>query len=328
MHTALKKRLAIGLGPAHTSEQRMARYDGFDPAQGPFLRVSGGQSFNGRYDVDTAGIVLWRGDSRGPTGPDGVFQTGLSSRFVRDDIRPEIVWRCEVDDVVPASAVCLVRDIRGAAFFPFPRHADRQDEIWIYAIWVPRAACTYDIQRMADMTETADDPLTPYDWRTHGHFTTLDDYNWRNPARFGYDPTWDNIDNACCVWQFAEYAVHVVRPENILAAWKCNRRFLVQANGDDDRVVAGIQFRLQWLVRPGYGSIQHDDAYNRAQELARPYAEQEYPNHPQLYVSYFGIALVPGAPLPSRASAKNALVSQPRRILTASDADFCMRGMY
>jgi hypothetical protein len=270
-----------------------------DDGEGPFLRVTD-QFYNGRYDVDTTNLLFWRGDTRPPS---QVFQTGFSSRYVRDGKAPEIVWRAAVDDIVPASSVCLARDIRGAAFFPYPPDDSEviEDTNYLYAMVVPRAACTYRIQQMAEFAET-------------------DEQDWRDPARFGYDPAWSDYDNTSCVWQFAEYAVHAVPGAQIIAGWKCTRTILVKKK-DEERVQAGIRFRLHGATRnPGCLNLQ---AWSDAQAIASTYA-REYPRKYPQFLSYWGIIEALAVPVSSQDQAR-LTARQLQPILTADDSGWSIR---
>lgn len=280
----------------------LAERPGAEEDEGPFLQVTKGPNYNGRYDVDTTGIVFWRGDTRAP---EEVFSTGFSSRYVRDHNEREIVWRAAIDDIVPESAVCLARDIRGAAFFPYPDpNSEVVDDVnYIYAMTVTRAASTYAIQQVAERVETEK--------------TEEDD--WRDPGRFKYDPTWENED-ASCVWQFGEYAVHEVPANRIVAGWRCSRRILVRQQ-DDERVQAGIQFKLDQKVVNN--ASHHHDVLQKAKDIASTYARY-YPRKLNEYLSYFGLVRAYMMPIPSVDRAARC-VEQIRPIVTHSDADWSVR---
>ncbi|XXF77919.1 hypothetical protein P2318_33440 [Myxococcaceae bacterium GXIMD 01537] len=113
---------------------------------------------------------------------------------------------------------------------------------------------------------------------------------------------------------------------DILAAWKCRRRFIIE-NNDDERVVAGIRFQLQGPTYVGPGRAGHAVAYGEAVRLATPYLFEAYPKTPGLYVSYFGIVRGPGAPYDSRQAAKDA-VEQVQAIVVPDDGAWCARGAY
>jgi hypothetical protein len=286
-----KKVFALGLSPSTNKG---------DEGDGPFLRVTSGDYYMGPFDVNTGGIVFWRGDTRGPG---QVFQTGFSSRYVRDGKGREIVWRAGVDDIVPASAVCLARDIRGAAFFPYPELDDDAiaDSHYLYALVVPFAACTHAMQKVVERVETGAN-------------------DWRDPARFAYDPTWDDSDNTSCVWQFAEYAVHEVKPWQILASWKMDRMYLVK-DTDDERGQAGIRFRLHGEQRNL--ACNRPGALASAQVIARAYY-REYPRKYPHFLSYWGIVEAMKIPAASKAeAARTARQLQP--LVTASDHDWNVR---
>lgn len=293
----MPKQERIGLGAAARG--------GTDVEDGPFLRVTQGSDFLGKYDVDTRDIIFWRGDTRPP---DQVFATGLSSRYVRDHNEREIVWRCGVDDIVPASAVCLARDIRGAAFFPYPdlNSLVVEDTNYLYAMTVPRASCTYAIQKVAESAEQEPDEV--------------DEEAWRRAERFGYDPAWDNKENASCVWQFGEYAVHEVPGNRILAGWKCTRMMLVREK-NDERVQAGIRFRLHnEVVNP---NALFPLKVQEARTIARRF-HTEYPRRYGQFLSYFGLVEARLMPCES-VSAAGRLARQLQALVTASDADWCTR---
>jgi hypothetical protein len=286
-----KKVLALGLSPS-TNEG--------DSSEGPFLRVTGGNYYLGKHDVNTGGVVFWRGDTRSPG---EVFKTGFSSRYIRDGKGREIVWRAGVDDILPASAVCLARDIRGGAFFPYPSPDTDAitDSHYLYAMIAPFAASTYRMQQVVEKVETGAG-------------------DWRDPARFAYDPAWEAPDQASCVWQFAEYAVHEVKPSQILAGWKIDRMYLVE-DRDDERGQAGIRFRLHSEQRNLAG--KYPDALAVAQTIARAYYH-EYPRKYPHFLSYWGIVEALKIPVLSKAEAR-ATARQLRPIVTDSDARWNVR---
>jgi hypothetical protein len=286
-----KKVLALGLLPS----------DNQGDSGGPFLRVTGGDYYVGRYDVSTTSVIFWRGDTRAPS---EVFKTGFSSRHVRDGRGREIVWRAGVDDIVPASAVCMARDIRGAAFFPCPDGDtdDVDDSPYLYAMVVPFAASIYRIRQTVEKAETGAN-------------------HWRDPKRFHYDPTGHNRATASCVWQFAEYAVHEVEPSQILGGWQFDRKFLVRMK-DEERGQAGIRFRVRGAMHKNPRCL-NVKAQARAKEIAERYG-QEYPARPHAFLSYWGVVRASKAPVSSRQEAEQT-VTQIERILTDSDEDWSRR---
>ncbi|MEM9488699.1 MAG: hypothetical protein AAGC55_06115 [Myxococcota bacterium] len=291
-----------------------ANRPGATPADGPFLSVTRGPNFTSRYDEATTDIIFWRGDTRPPA---QVFQTGFSSRYMRDHGEREIVWRCAVDDIVPQSAVCLARDIRGAAFFPYPDLNSQviEDVNYLYAMVVPRAAATYRIQQVVEQAETAN-------------------ANWRRPQRFTYDPDWSNYDAASCVWQFGEYAVHEVPARLIIAGWRC-RRFMLVREQNDERVQAGIRFALDqeqlnpiWV--PNGASSNPIVSHTRARDIAAEY-RTEYPRVFTEYLSYFGLIRSMQMPFSSTTGARQArggAIQQLAPVLTANDTDWNDRQGY
>lgn len=286
-----KKVLALGLSPSTNKG---------DSSEGPFLRVTSGDYYMGSHDVNTGGIVFWRADTRAPG---EVFRTGFSSRHIRDGKGREIVWRAGVDDILPASAVCMARDIRGAAFFPYPSlDTDAiTDSHYLYAMVAPFAASTYRMQQVVERVETGAG-------------------DWRDPARFAYDPTWEDSDDASCVWQFAEYAVHEVKPSQILAGWKLDRMYLVK-DRDDERGQAGIRFRVHGEQRNLAG--KYPRALAGAQTIARAYYH-EYPRKYPQFLSYWGIVEAMKMPASSKAEARQT-ARQLQPIVTGSDNDWNLR---
>jgi hypothetical protein len=286
-----KKVLALGLAPSENKG---------DSEEGPFLKVTGGEFYEGRYDVQTNNVVFWRGDARAP---DEVFTTGFSSRYVREKKAREIVWRAGVDDIVPASAVCLARDIRGAAFFPYPdpNSVNIVDTNYLYAISVPFAACTFKIQKVVEQVETGAD-------------------DWRDATRFTYDPEWSTYENASCVWQFAEYAVHEVRKWQVLAGWKCTRQILIKER-NDERVQGGIRFKLSNYR--ANNATTNVTAQQTAQAIADNYFV-EYPRRYPEFLSYWGVVEAMMVPPPNAATAKRT-ARQLRSIVVADDESWNLR---
>lgn len=133
--------------------------------------------------------------------------------------------------------------------------------------------------------------------RLHAHgqaFAETDQQDWRDPARFTYDPAWANYGNTSCVWQFAEYAV---------------------------RVQAGIRFRLHGVTRnPGCLNLQ---AWGSAQAIANTYA-REYPRKYPQFLSYWGIVKALAVPVSSQDQAR-LTARQLQPILTAADNSWSIR---
>ncbi|MGC4064788.1 MAG: hypothetical protein QM784_09120 [Polyangiaceae bacterium] len=289
-----------GLKPSKNlvdDEPSSTESDDDDEREGPYLSVTSGDGYQGPFDKDTSSLVFWRGDTRPPS---EVFATGFSSRFVRDSKEKEIVWRAGVDDIVQDSAVCLALDVRGAAFFPYPpRNSEAVEDVnYMYAMAVPRAACTYDIQRMVEFVETKAK-------------------DWRNPERFSYNPTWSDYDRASCVWQFAEYEVP---KQAVLAGWKCTRQILIKEK-NDERVQGGIRFRLHSYQRNA--AATNDGARVRAEVIANEYAT-EYPRRYPQFLSYWGIVKAMMVPAPSAAVARRT-VEQLQAIIVQDDTSWNCR---
>lgn len=175
---------------------------------------------------------------------------------------------------------------------------------YLYAIWVPRAACTYRIQQVAEAFETG----------------TLEAMNWRDPERFAYNPRWSDNDNASCVWQFSEYAVHEVPAKNILASWRSTRMILVRMR-DDERVQAGIRFKLDKEV-VNLGSPL-GLPIRAAKVIARPYTV-EYPRKYGEFLSYWGTVRASIIPCSSKDLAERT-VRQLDRILVADEHGWSVR---
>lgn len=228
------------------------------------------EGVDGPYDdVFPGGAVFWRGDTRPPS---EVRKTGFTPKVERD-FGPAgregggntIIYRTGDDDIVPASGVCIAKDIRGGAFFPFSR-----GPAYLYAIVVKEAVNTYRAQRRADHVESG----------------RLD---WRDPSRFQYDPTEAHSDEASTVWQYREYVVHRIAPEQIVGAWSLKREFLVDSTvGDDSKV--GIRFKLSGpnLWHRTWSAPSVLAHRSRAEAMAAACSEF-YPRHPDHYLSYQGI---------------------------------------
>jgi hypothetical protein len=231
----------------------------------------------GKYEEEYESPVLfWRGDDRGP---DAVFETGFTTKRERDkEVKGganKIIWRSggSTDDILPASAVCLAKDVRGSAFFPLTG----APAFYMYAVGKTRAVNTFKAQQRADQAETGS-------------------HDFRQEGRYGYDPNYSESDKASAVWQFQEYAAHRVRSDEILACFEVTRRTLVPANGNDNVAIAGIQFKLEFVKD---GPIYDVRRTNKAlfkqltalQEKAKSESakyENYYPDE-QRFLSYMGI---------------------------------------
>ena len=231
----------------------------------------------GKYEEEYESPVLfWRGDDRGP---DAVFETGFTTKRERDkEVKGganKIIWRSggSTDDILPASAVCLAKDVRGSAFFPLTG----APAFYMYAVGKTRAVNTFKAQQRAEQAETGS-------------------HDFRQEGRYGYDPEYSESDKASAVWQFQEYAAHRVRSDEILACFEVTRRTLVTPNGNDNVAIAGIQFKLKFVK---HGPIYDVRRTNKAlfkqltalQEKAKSESakyENYYPDK-QKFLSYMGI---------------------------------------
>lgn len=205
--------------------------------------------------------LFWRGDTREP---ELVFETGFTTQYERSSKTQSnsnhILWRDELDDLVPESAVCLARDFRGSAFFPLDTKLP--DKCFIYAIAATQAVNTYKAQQKVDEMEN----------RTLGE------------EHYKYDPKYENDtdDSASAIWQFQEYAVHRVEKSEILGCFKVKREFL-----DPTNLIAGIQFRLESPFIPNRNSTNYGSLNPEIEKISAVYT-QLYPS-PERYLSYMGI---------------------------------------
>ena len=220
--------------------------------------------------------LFWRGDTRGP---DAVFGTGFTTNNERaGQVEPganRIIWRAGggLDDILPASAVCMAKDIRGGAFFPLTGQA----QFYLYAVCKTRVVNTFKAQTHVEARDTGSD-------------------DFQRAERYGYDPEYDAPDEASAVWQFQEYAAHRVETNEMVAAFRVNRRTLVPAPlvGTADVALAGVQFRLtfdSFAPTPRNSSKAHIKMMralmDRAKQAAAPY-EDFYPDGRE-FMSYMGM---------------------------------------
>ncbi|MGH6668673.1 hypothetical protein R3O55_012935 [Bacteroides hominis] len=219
----------------------------------------------GQYDESyTIPQLFWRGDTREP---DTVFDTGFTTQYERSNKTRSnynhILWRDELDDLVPESAVCLARDFRGSAFFPLDTKLP--DKCFIYAIAATQAVNTYKAQQKVDEMEN----------RILG------------PEHYKYDPKYENDadDSASAIWQFQEYAVHRVEKSKILGCFKLQREFL-----DPTNLIAGIQFQLELPFIPNPNASNYESLSPEIKMISDVYA-QLYPS-PERYLSYMGIVTI------------------------------------
>lgn len=221
--------------------------------------------------------LFWRGDNRPPS---QVMETGFTTTNEREGRVNEgenrIIWRNGggLDDILPASAICLAKDIRGSAFFPLTGATS----FYLYAVGKTRVVNTFKAQRDVEAQETGANDL--------------------KAERYAYDPAYADAGNASAVWQFQEYAAHRVEPMEILGAFKVARRTLIppyQADGGAANVaIGGIQFRLEFLE---YGPVDRHKSktyqtmmrglMKEARETAEKYTSF-YPEEDK-FLSYMGI---------------------------------------
>lgn len=238
----------------------------------------------GPFDEDFGedGTLMWRSDTRGPR---SVLKTGFTTKAERDlgpatttrDGRPggnEIVYRTGTEDVVPATGVCVARDVRGACFFPFEaaeHDAEAKEEsAYLYGVRVRQATNTFKAQQVAERHATGEK-------------------NWRDPERFAYDPGDERPDEASAVWPYAEYVKHRIDPEDIVAAYRFKRDRLVNPGKARVEPKAGIGFSIapRNLIKGSPDKSGEDRLRETADLTASAYSER-YPRHPEHYLSYQG----------------------------------------
>lgn len=218
--------------------------------------------------------IFWRGDDRGP---DEVFETGFTTANERGKKVKKganrMIWRSggSTDDILPASAVCLAKDIRGSAFFPLTGAS----QFYLYAVAKTQVVNTFKAQRHAEQNETGKS-------------------DFKDPNRYQYDPSYNNDENASAVWQFQEYAAHRVNASEILACFKVERRTLVPSDQLSNVAIAGIQFRLEFQrwgpafdIKDKKEKQKIRDLANKAKSIAEKY-EQYYPEKNE-FLSYMGL---------------------------------------
>jgi len=219
----------------------------------------------GPYD-DTfpGGEIFWRGDDRPPS---RVHSTGFSAKVTRDLGRQSnvIIYRTGADDIVPASGVCIAKDIRGGAFFPFSR-----GPAYLYAVVMDSAANTFRAQRKADRVESGR-------------------ADWRIPERFVYDPNEEDADEASTVWEYREHVTHRIEAAQIVGAWELRRELLV-SEGKGEEIKAGMRFALVGTnVWPRSWSSPRAVTRREKAELVASAYKMTYPREPGHYLSYQGI---------------------------------------
>jgi hypothetical protein len=237
----------------------------------------------GPFDEDFGeeGTLMWRSDTRGPR---SVLKTGFTTKAERDlgpastteDGRPggnEIVYRTGTEDVVPATGVCVARDVRGACFFPFEaaeHDAEAEEEsAYLYGVRVRQATNTFKAQQVAERHATGEK-------------------DWRDPERFAYDPGDEHDDEASAVWPYAEYVKHRIDPEDIVAAYRFKRDRLVAPDKARVEPKAGIGFSIapRNLIKGGAGA--GSDRLRETADLTASAYSERYPSHPEHYLSYQG----------------------------------------
>jgi hypothetical protein len=218
--------------------------------------------------------LFWRGDTRPPA---QVFATGFTTNNERagvvDKGANRIIWRSggDTDDILPASAVCMAKDIRGGSFFPLTGAST----FYLYAVGKTRIVNTFKAQQDSEADATGSS-------------------EFRRDERYGYDPEYTDGDEASAVWQFQEYAAHRVETTEIAAAFEVSRKTLVPPGAGADVAIAGVQFRLKFHSNGPIGTIkskglrkQMGAVAKEAREVAAKY-EDWYPDE-ESFLSYMGI---------------------------------------
>lgn len=237
-----------------------------------YYTMSAQDQFGGNpYDITYANPELfWRGDTRDS---DAVFGTGFLPRNELDKPLGDrghniITWRDGggLDDILPASAVCLAKDIRGGTFFPL----SEAGFFYLYAVAQTQVVSTFNAQKDVEEEET--------------HSREL------NPERFKYDPAYEDCDNAAAIWQFQEYASHQVENTQVLACYKVEKNTLIPTHGDESVSIAGIRFKLTLeKENPLCTSVLAlQPLYTELRAIAAKYSDF-YPASDREYLSYMGL---------------------------------------
>lgn len=227
---------------------------------------------NGPYDDEfEGGEIFWRGDDRKPalvhtTGfsPKAERELGVAKRGGGGNV---IIYRTGADDIVPASGVCIAKDIRGGAFFPFSRGI-----AYLYAVVQDRATNTFRAQRQAERVESGQ-------------------RGWKDPRRFEYDPTEQRSDEGSTVWQYREHVTHRISADRIIGAWLMRREFLVDdPDGSGEEIKVGMRFQLVGdnLWNRGWSSNDVIALRSKAERIVSGY-RLAYPRQIGHYLSYQGI---------------------------------------
>lgn len=223
------------------------------------------------YDItyDTPQL-FWRGDTRDSA---AVFSTGFLPRNELDKAPGDrghniITWRDGggLDDILPASAVCLAKDIRGGAFFPL----SEAGSFYLYAVAQTQVVRTVEAQKDVEEAET--------------HSREL------NPERFKYDPAYEDCNKASAIWQFQEYASHQVENTQVLACYKVEKHTLILPHDEESVSIAGIRFKLTaeqenplCISDPALAPL-----YTELRAIAAKYSDF-YPASDREYLSYMGL---------------------------------------
>jgi hypothetical protein len=230
-------------------------------------------SYEGRSgpfdEVYSKAKLFWRGDDRSPS---QVVSTGFTTKRERDKVNEPgesvILWRSgnNQDDLDPDSAVCVAKDVRGAAFFPLDKDAK-----YIYAIALYEVVNTHKMQQRQERGETGT--------------------RARKPERYRFDPT-EEDSNQSPIWQFQEYAAHRITGTQILLGFEVEREFLVGESGignyHQKYPMAGIRFKLNFQWQSSVArSKRFRHVASQAMAAAKTYANW-YPSDPNQYISYFG----------------------------------------
>ena len=218
--------------------------------------------------------LLWRGDDRGPQ---AVRKTGFTTKNERkhnykpgEEPRDNIIkWRSgnNQDDLDEDSAVCVARDLRGAAFFPLDKAAK-----YIYAVGLKRATSTFRAQQSTEQAGTGSSAMSG--------------------ARYPYDPEEAEPDRQSAIWQFQELAAHRIEGREIVACYEIERELLMDDGGAPSygvvkMAMAGIRFKLTPVWEDPNPSSAMAQVIAKANVIAREYADW-YPADDDVYISYYG----------------------------------------
>ncbi|MEN9581910.1 MAG: hypothetical protein RJA70_4919 [Pseudomonadota bacterium] len=230
-------------------------------------------SFDSQLD---GGTIFWRGERIGPTELNqytkkSASKIGLYSENYWERRDPNLIFRFSEDDVVHASAVCIARDVRGAAFFPM----GTESLTYVYAVSPQAATCTFTAQKIVDAVERG------------VSLPSINHSDWKTARAWKYDPMQEDHENMSCVWQFEEWALPHIPKKDIVGCWEVERKVLVSSQGGGEAQLSQAGIKFKFRTKNIWFGTKHEQ-FDAAAKVVDAFSKW-YPSKPNAWLSYQGL---------------------------------------